>query len=55
MNYVLFQTVFKIHSKNTGHITTLYFTDIIAYISLNLIINNYIMLSGRKSVIIKQY
>jgi hypothetical protein len=40
MNYVLFQTALKNHSKNTGQITSLYFPDIMADISSALVITN---------------
>lgn len=54
MNYVLFQTVFKNHSKNSGKMTSLYLPDIMADISSVLIIKNYLITAGRKSVLIKQ-
>ncbi|MCX6260724.1 MAG: hypothetical protein NTY95_07795, partial [Bacteroidia bacterium] len=50
MNYVVFQIENKNHSKNARHVAALYFLDITTFISFILIILNWMMLSGRKSV-----
>ncbi len=48
MNNVIYQIAFKIHSKNTGPITPLYFPDIMAYIGSDLTIKNQTIATGRK-------